>query len=311
MSGSYDFEEQERIAELKAWWEDNRWFVIGGIAAALIAFALYRGWIYWSARQAEDAAAMFKPVAEETKKLLTEIYPLIRDSEAAFDQYAKQQAIATLAANGGHLDIGRTLAGLDQFRTAPFHERFHRLDFGMHDRDRIACGNRAARRAHAQRDTRRRHGEFQPAAPQIYFRGGGLLALTRSRTRREDFPGPGKVYDRASDELHLHLGAILRIDDVAVLNARALDEPVPAYSAQQADIPIEYRHDAHIGAVIPSHFNSASDGGDNSFSRWAIWNGSLKAFALAPKGQIPIVTVTETLDPETLGSLTSRYRSPR
>ena len=63
MSGSYDFEEQERLAELKAWWEDNRWYVIGGILAAIVAFGGYRGWIYWSARQADDAAAMFAPVA--------------------------------------------------------------------------------------------------------------------------------------------------------------------------------------------------------------------------------------------------------
>jgi predicted negative regulator of RcsB-dependent stress response len=67
MSGSYDFEEQERIAELKAWWEDNRWYVVGAIIAALAAFAIFRGWQYWSARQEEDAAAMFRPVAEAAK----------------------------------------------------------------------------------------------------------------------------------------------------------------------------------------------------------------------------------------------------
>ena len=59
MAGSYDFEEQERLAELKAWWEDNRWYVMGAIAAAVLAFAGYRGWTYWSASQAEDAAAMY------------------------------------------------------------------------------------------------------------------------------------------------------------------------------------------------------------------------------------------------------------
>ena len=67
MSGSYDFEEQERIAELKAWWEDNRWYVIGAIIAALAAFAGFRGWQYWSASQEADAAAMFRPVAEAAK----------------------------------------------------------------------------------------------------------------------------------------------------------------------------------------------------------------------------------------------------
>ena len=59
MSGSYDFEEQERIAELKGWWEDNRWYVLGAIVAAVLAFAGFRGWQWWTARQADDAAAMY------------------------------------------------------------------------------------------------------------------------------------------------------------------------------------------------------------------------------------------------------------
>ena len=67
MSGSYDFEEQERLAELKGWWEDNRWYVVGAIVAAIVAFAGYQGWRHWSARQAEDAAAMFTPVADAAK----------------------------------------------------------------------------------------------------------------------------------------------------------------------------------------------------------------------------------------------------
>jgi predicted negative regulator of RcsB-dependent stress response len=67
MTGSYDFEEQERIAELKAWWEDNRWFVLGAVLAAFVALAGYRGWVYWKAREADDAAAMYRPVAEAAK----------------------------------------------------------------------------------------------------------------------------------------------------------------------------------------------------------------------------------------------------
>jgi predicted negative regulator of RcsB-dependent stress response len=64
MAGSYDFEEQERIAELKGWWEDNRWYVLGAVVAALLALAGYRGWQYWNASQAEDAAAMYVAVSK-------------------------------------------------------------------------------------------------------------------------------------------------------------------------------------------------------------------------------------------------------
>src|SRR6185436_8588376 len=68
MAGSYDFEEQERIAELKGWWEDNRWYVVAAVAAAVLAFAGYRGWLYWSASQAEDAAAMYVAVSKAQKE---------------------------------------------------------------------------------------------------------------------------------------------------------------------------------------------------------------------------------------------------
>jgi predicted negative regulator of RcsB-dependent stress response len=67
MSGSYDFEEQERLAELKAWWEDNRWYVAGAIVAAILAFAGYHGWKWWNATQAEDAGAMYT-AAEKAPK---------------------------------------------------------------------------------------------------------------------------------------------------------------------------------------------------------------------------------------------------
>jgi predicted negative regulator of RcsB-dependent stress response len=67
MSGSYDFEEQERLAELKAWWEDNRVYVLAAAVAAIAAFIGYEVWKSWSAGRAEDAALMFKPVAEAVK----------------------------------------------------------------------------------------------------------------------------------------------------------------------------------------------------------------------------------------------------
>src|ERR1700694_4427232 len=96
MSGSYDFEEQERIAELKAWWEDNRWYVIGAIVAALLAFGGYRGWLYWSAGRAEDAAAMYLPVdaavkAKDAAKVTAAAQPLIDKHPGSF--YASQAAL--------------------------------------------------------------------------------------------------------------------------------------------------------------------------------------------------------------------------
>jgi predicted negative regulator of RcsB-dependent stress response len=63
MAGSYDFEEQERLAELKAWWEDNRVFVFGIAIAGFVGLAGWEGYKAWKERRLEDAAMMYRPVA--------------------------------------------------------------------------------------------------------------------------------------------------------------------------------------------------------------------------------------------------------
>jgi predicted negative regulator of RcsB-dependent stress response len=67
MAGPYDLEEQERIAELKAWWEDNRWFVLGAFVVAIVAFAGWQGWQHWKRTTAEEAALLFEPVSKAAK----------------------------------------------------------------------------------------------------------------------------------------------------------------------------------------------------------------------------------------------------
>lgn len=99
MAGSYDFEEQERLAELKAWWEDNRLYVFAGAAVAVLALVGWEGWKLYSARQAEDAAAMARPVAaaakaNDPKKLADSGKALIDKHPRSF--YASEAAL-TLA----------------------------------------------------------------------------------------------------------------------------------------------------------------------------------------------------------------------
>jgi predicted negative regulator of RcsB-dependent stress response len=112
MAGSYDFEEQERIAELKAWWEDNRWYVIGAIVGLIVAFAGYKGWHYWSARQDADAASMYTPVAEAAKgkdaKRIIDASTALR-SKHPRSFYASQAALvaAKAAFDAGNLDEAR------------------------------------------------------------------------------------------------------------------------------------------------------------------------------------------------------------
>jgi predicted negative regulator of RcsB-dependent stress response len=112
MSGSYDFEEQERLAELKAWWEDNRWYVMGGIAAAVVAFAGYRGYAWWSLREADAAAFAYAPVAEavavkDAKKTEEAARKVIAEHPNSF--YASDAALvlAKNAFDAGNLDEAR------------------------------------------------------------------------------------------------------------------------------------------------------------------------------------------------------------
>lgn len=112
MAGSYDFEEQERIAELKAWWEDNRFYVIGAIAAAILAYAGWQGWRWYGLRQAEDAAAMYKPVADaakgkDAKKIADAAQPLIAKHPGSF--YASESGLvaAKAAFDANNLDEAR------------------------------------------------------------------------------------------------------------------------------------------------------------------------------------------------------------
>jgi len=112
MSGSYDFEEQERLAELKAWWEDNRWYVVGAIVAGIGAFAGYRGYLWWTQREAEAAAALYQPVAEaiaakDAKKADAAAARVIAEHPGSF--YASEAALmlAKDAFDAGNLEEAR------------------------------------------------------------------------------------------------------------------------------------------------------------------------------------------------------------
>jgi predicted negative regulator of RcsB-dependent stress response len=112
MAGSYDFEEQERLAELKAWWEDNRMYVFGAIAAAVIGFGGWQGWRFWEQRQDEEAAALFLPVSEaqrtnDPKKVSAAAGKVVAEQPGSF--YASQAALiaAKAAFDAGNLDEAR------------------------------------------------------------------------------------------------------------------------------------------------------------------------------------------------------------
>jgi predicted negative regulator of RcsB-dependent stress response len=58
-----DLEEQEQVAELKAWWRQHGNLIVGAILAAAVAFAGWQGWRWYQASQAAEAAALYDTLA--------------------------------------------------------------------------------------------------------------------------------------------------------------------------------------------------------------------------------------------------------
>jgi len=56
---TYDLEEQEQLAALKAWWKDHGGAIILGTALALAAVAAWIGWTRYERSQAAQAAVLY------------------------------------------------------------------------------------------------------------------------------------------------------------------------------------------------------------------------------------------------------------
>jgi predicted negative regulator of RcsB-dependent stress response len=56
---AYDLEEQEQIAQLKAWWHKYGNLVLTGVTVVLLGFAAYNGWRWYERDQAQSAAAVY------------------------------------------------------------------------------------------------------------------------------------------------------------------------------------------------------------------------------------------------------------
>jgi len=54
-----DLEEQEQVAELKAWWRDHGNLVVGVVLAAALAFAGWHGWNWYEREQTAQASVLY------------------------------------------------------------------------------------------------------------------------------------------------------------------------------------------------------------------------------------------------------------
>ena len=109
---AYDLEEQEQLAELKAWWNKYGNFILTVITIVLLAFAAYNGWQWYQREQSGQAAGVYAQLekalaAKDVEKvgslseMLTSKY-----SGTAYASMAALQA-AKVQAEAGNVDRAR------------------------------------------------------------------------------------------------------------------------------------------------------------------------------------------------------------
>ena len=59
-----DLEEQEQVAELKAWWKQHGNLIVGTVLACAVAFAGWQGWRWYQASQTGQAAGLYEALAK-------------------------------------------------------------------------------------------------------------------------------------------------------------------------------------------------------------------------------------------------------
>lgn len=92
---TYDLEEQEQLAELKAWWKEHGGTVILGATLALAAFGAWNGWMWYQRSQAAQAAVLYDAVQKAAR---ANDLKAIRDTAGAILENFPRTAYAPLAA---------------------------------------------------------------------------------------------------------------------------------------------------------------------------------------------------------------------
>ena len=92
---AYDLEEQEQLASLKAWWQENGNLVLTVVTLVLFAFAAWQGWNYYQRNQAVQASGMYDAVQKAAQ---AGDLKLVRESAGAVMEHYPRTAYAAMAA---------------------------------------------------------------------------------------------------------------------------------------------------------------------------------------------------------------------
>ena len=62
-----DLEEQEQVAELKAWWKQHGSLIVAAIVAAALTFAGWQAWRWWERKQAAEAGVLYDTIGRAAR----------------------------------------------------------------------------------------------------------------------------------------------------------------------------------------------------------------------------------------------------
>ena len=89
-----DSHEQEQLDALKAWWKENRNWLIAAVAVALLAYAAVASWKYYQQKQSAEASLLY---AEVLKQVASNDPKRINDSVAVLVERYASTAYASRA----------------------------------------------------------------------------------------------------------------------------------------------------------------------------------------------------------------------
>ena len=90
-----DLEEQEQVAELKAWWRQHGNLIVAVILAIAFAFAGWQGWRWYQGNQAAQAAALYDTLARGVQ---TGDVKAVRDAAGSLLEHYPRTLYASMGA---------------------------------------------------------------------------------------------------------------------------------------------------------------------------------------------------------------------
>lgn len=118
-----DLEEQEQLESLKTWWKQNGKWLVTGLAVFLLAVGGWRGWQYWTAKQAAEASMLFERAMQAASLDDTKA---IKDVTAQIMEHYPRTAYSAPAAwlaGRVNYDAGDVKSARAQFQFALDHAR--------------------------------------------------------------------------------------------------------------------------------------------------------------------------------------------